>query len=342
MNAKKVIATQSIQFLMFGLLLVLFACEKAEKPYVLPPKPNAQLTVAQINLGEKYTEQVYVNLFDSVPVKASLLCSAWDLAFDAHSTGFRIYMNGGNDVRIAKTTGTAFLPIQSPEQFNFKWDEACGGDSIFLNNWCNSNGIGSDTVYIVDRGLVPSNEQRYLQLKLLSQDANGYAIEIAHIDGSNKQSHAILKDNSKEHILVKLNPDQLEQLNIEPNTNNWQLCFLKYRWIYYEFKPPLFYHVTGIFINTNQIEVAVDSTHNYEDIALNAVPQYQFSSKRDIIGYDWKIYDFTNGKYWPRKYVTYIIALKGPVKKYYKLRFTDFYSSNGLKGSPKFEWMPLY
>jgi hypothetical protein len=342
MKRQQAISIPINQFLIYTLLLVLLACEKAEKPYVLPQKPNAQLKVAQINLGEKYTEQVYVNLFDSVPVKASLACSAWDLAFEAQSNGFRIFMNGGNDVRIAKTSNITFQAISNPEQLSFKWDEASGGDAIFLNNWCNPNGLGSDTVYIVDRGLVPSNEQRFLQLRLLSQNATAYAIEIANLDASNKQSYAVLKDNSKEHILVKMNPDNLEQLNVEPNTNHWQLCFLKYRWIYYEFKPPLFYQVTGVFINTNQIEVAVDSTRNYEDISQSVLPQYQFSSNRDIIGFDWKIYDFTNGKYWARKHVTYILALKGSVKKYYKLRFTDFYSSNGLKGSPKFEWMPLY
>jgi len=328
--------------LFIGCFLIFISCEKAEKPYQLPQKPDAKLQVAQINLGEKYTEQVYVNLFDSMPIKASIACAAWDLSFEAKTNGFRIFMNGGNDVKIAKTHNLDFQKINKPELYSYGWDEASGGDSIFLFNWCNADGYGADSVYLVDRGLVSNNEERYVQLKLLRVDANGYAIQIANLDGSKMQSLSILKDNSKEQILVKLNPANVEQLNIEPASNNWQLCFLKYRWIYYEFNPPLFYHVTGIFINNSALEVAVDSIHSFDDINFNSLSNYTFSSKRDIIGYDWKIYDFSNGKYWARKYVTYILATKESPKKYYKLRFTDFYSTTGLKGSPKFEWLPLY
>ena len=325
-----------------GCIHIFMACEKPEKPYQLPQKPDAQLQVAQINLGEKYTEQVYVNLFDSLPIKASIACAAWDLSFEAKTAGFRIFMNGGNDVKIAKTNNLVFQKISKPEQYSYGWDEASGADSIFLKNWCNENGIGNDTVYLVDRGFVSNNEERYVQLKLKKVDANGYDIQVANLDGRSVQSLTILKDNSKEQILVKLNPANIEQLNIEPASNNWQLCFLKYRWIYYEFNPPLFYTVTGIFINNSALEIAVDSTHSFEDIKLNSLSNYQFSSKRDVIGYDWKIYDFSNGKYWARKYVTYILATKESPKKYYKLRFTDFYSNTGLKGAPKFEWLPLY
>lgn len=342
MGSQQIKLKQLACILFLGVLSTLLGCEKADKPYVLPEKPNANLVVSQVNLGEKYTEQVYVNLFDSIPVKTSFASNAWDLSFEAKPEGFRILMNGGKNVRIAKTNYVQFQQISNPEQFNYKWDEASGGDSILLLNWCDKNGMGSDTIYLVDRGQVQGDEQRYVQLKLLQHNASTYTIQIANLDGTNEQSQTILKDGSKEAILVKLDPDKFEQLNIEPNTNNWQLCFLKYRWIYYEFNPPLFYLVTGIFINTSQIEVAVDSTNKFEDIQLSAVDQYQYSSKRDIIGYDWKIYDFTNGKYWTRKYVTYILAVKGPTKKYYKLRFTDFYSNTGVKGSPKFEWMPLF
>jgi hypothetical protein len=56
-----------------------------------------------------------------------------------------------------------------------------------------------------------------------------------------------------------------------------------------------------------------------------------FHNRRDIIGYDWKNYDFNNGRYKTRNHVNYIIKTNEPQPKFFKLRFTDFYSVDGLK-----------
>ena len=51
----------------------------------------------------------------------------------------------------------------------------------------------------------------------------------------------------------------------------------------------------------------------------------------NVIGYDWKIYDFDTGFYTIDPSATYILS--DTEGYFYKLRFIDFYNENGEKGS---------
>ena len=65
----------------------------------------------------------------------------------------------------------------------------------------------------------------------------------------------------------------------------------------------------------------------------------QLTDDLDEIGYDWKIFDFENGKYIID--VQRVFIVKSTEGFYYKLRFIDFYNQDGLKGYPKFEFQKL-
>jgi hypothetical protein len=64
------------------------------------------------------------------------------------------------------------------------------------------------------------------------------------------------------------------------------------------------------------------------------INSYAFSNNQNIIGFDWKSYVFNEG-YIVNPDITYII--KDSKNNYFKLRFIDFYNSNGEKGYPTFE-----
>ena len=64
-----------------------------------------------------------------------------------------------------------------------------------------------------------------------------------------------------------------------------------------------------------------------------------FSSNRNIIGYDWKTFDIDAGYYTVNENIVYII--KNVDDFYFKLRFIDFYDDNGAKGTPTFEYKLL-
>ena len=119
---------------------------------------------------------------------------------------------------------------------------------------------------------------------------------------------------------------------------DWDLAFTQYTFIFYEpdYTP---YLVTGVFSNTNGVTVAEDKTMNFADISIDDVPSFAFSSVRDVIGYDWKVYDFDIASFRIYTEINYII--KDAEGAYYKHHFIDFYDNNGLKGVPKFTMQRL-
>ena len=98
--------------------------------------------------------------------------------------------------------------------------------------------------------------------------------------------------------------------------------------------------VRGIFINQTKIIVSVDSTTKFDLITPSYAKNYcKYANNRDVIGYDWKVYNFTTGQYVARTNVNYVIK-SFREEETYKLRFLDF-NNNGIKGTPKFEYLKL-
>ena len=93
--------------------------------------------------------------------------------------------------------------------------------------------------------------------------------------------------------------------------------------------------MTGILINDKTTQVAVDTINDFNQINYSSLSNYQFLSKRDIIGYNWKEFNFETNLYSVKDNINFVIRdFEG---KYYKMRFIDFYNDQGLKGYPKFE-----
>lgn len=320
-----------------GLTFLFCSCEKEEKPVKLPPKPLDSVELFQVNLGEKYEEQVFIDFTDSNFIRANVKNNCWDIAIECSPEYQRIYMNGGKGVFIGVLGKEDFRKNVDLSKVNWRWDEASGADSIVVKNWCHySTHQNYDSVYIIDRGSEYEPEQRYFQFKIENSGFTG-SVEItaADLKGNVKYKSYLNRDPFKSQVYFDFGSGK--ELNFEPKLNDWQFCFLRCRWVYYEFKPPLVYTVTGIHINNKLYSVAVDSTLSYDNLNRKLAENLKFSSKRDVIGFDWKVYDFDEGRYITRKYVNYIFKSKEFHPKYYKLRFTDYYSKQGVKGSPKFE-----
>ncbi len=310
------------------------SCEKKEESIILP-KANDSLQLETVSLGSNYDKQIFLNI--QTKEQTVIENNIWDLYFDADENGHSIYMNGGNGILIANSGSTLFKNISTPSSLNFRWDAASGiDDSLVLKNWRNKNTLQSnDSVYVVDRGIQITDDSRYMLFKITSVNSSSYQLKIADIDGNNIHDFTVSKDKNKAHVYFSFE-NKGTYLNLEPNIDNWHISFLRYRWIYYQFNPPLLYTVTGIYINNKRVKAAVDSTMKFCDINPTNCAQMHFSSNRDAMGFDWKVYNFLNGKYVTRNFVNYIIATNSPLK-YYKIRFIDFYDDKGLKGTPRFE-----
>ncbi|MES2779839.1 MAG: HmuY family protein [Bacteroidota bacterium] len=318
------------------LTLLLHSCEKEETPIVLPSKP-ADVKLMGVEMGKDYRNQIFVNLQTGATTTIDNL--SWDLAFDASENGTLIYQNSGKNILIANTGYTSYQQNQPASQLKFKWDEANGKpDSLVLKN-CLKNSKPTDSVYIINRG--PSKE--LFQFKIISVTKYEYMLEFSDMNKTYSKRITISKDPNKSQVYFSFD-DGGKYMNMEPARNDWHICFLRYRWIYYEFNPPLLYLVNGTFLNTQFVSAAVDSSMSFYDITKANTASLLFGDQRDVIGFDWKSPDLgnlSNVKYTIRKNVTYFIKEKSGSNQLFKMRFLDYYNSQGVKGSPQFEVQEL-
>lgn len=326
-------------YFIYILLMVSFvACEQPEEPVELP---KAQGLKYSYSMGSDYHTQVYASLengyIKSVPL------TSWDLAFDCDPGSKNIYLNGGTGVLIAETeVSEYYIKPTSLNQFVWKWDAANGmGDSLAFKNW-HYNGVSRNLVYLVDRGSYYPNEERYFQLKVRGANKDGYWIEWVNLYGEDLTLMFIPKDPSKVQVYFSFNHGGC-YVNHEPDKKQWDLCFLTYRSVYYEFNPPLLYSVAGAFTNTYQLSALPDSTNSkhFLDVTASDFNGKRLNNNRDAIGFDWKVPVFSGSgvTYRTRDYVTYYIRKRNGRSgdKLFKVRFIDFYDQNGNKGTPTFE-----
>lgn len=330
---------------LFNILMIvcigfISSCEKAELPVKLPPKPdNVQLGTA--DMTENYDRQVFVNLETGQQWTADN--DDWDLQLEAHAHGFLIRLNGGKGVLVAATGKNKFAQINM-ETLCWRWDGASGmHDSLALAGCYNpSIHKENDSVYVIDRGFAVNAAERYYQFYVNEISEEHYVIFTANIDGSNVQKHTIHKNPKKLNVYFSFAQGG-QSVSIEPDNSQWHFCFTRYRWIYYEFTPPLLYTVVGVHINTSAISVAVDSTHQFENVTPDFAHTLHFSNRRDIIGFEWKYPDFTSTgvRYITRKYINFIVSEKDAGHEMYKMRFIDFYNDKGIKGTPRYEYLRI-
>lgn len=332
---------KNIQVYLVSLLFIssisLTSCEK-EDVRVMIPKQDTTTTIFSSYLGPDYRNQVFVNLSDSSQLSFPQMI--WDLSFSCDTNTFDITLNGGNAAFIANAGLGKLKSNIDVNKLKWRWDEASGiSDSLALKGWYNkSTNLVTDSVYVIDRGSNCPPQERYMQFKIIDVNVKEYTIAYTDIYAQRPLLIAHIP-RLAEKLNVYFNFDKGGIiLDIEPNKNDWDFCFVRYRTVYYELNPPFPYLVNGIHINTFKNEAAVDSTLNFYKIDLSTALSLNFKTQRDVMGFDWKVYDFNNQHYKARDYVNYVIKPKGNIPGIvWKMRFTDFYNHRGQKGFPVFE-----
>ena len=319
----KVIAVVAVVF-------VMSSCFKQDTPIQLPPPGDAK--IFQIAMGENYHRQVYFD-FNTTDTTGSEH-AAWDLCFESTDSGWHVWMNGGNEAEIANTDTQNFAAITDTSGAQWNIDNPDWNiDSTAVGDWRIDR-----MVYLIDRGPSKSAGDRFKKIIFQSVDANQYEIQFSNLDGSGLTIYDVAKKPGNAFVYFTFDNGG-QTLDIEPDAVSWQMLFTRYRVVFYTEHPPLPYIVTGALINPN-IAVAIDSSMNFADIDYQKALPLTYSSKRDIIGYNWKTVNIANGgTYTVKQYVNYIIRDAEGV--YWKLHFIDFYNSTGEKGYPQFEYQRL-
>lgn len=321
----------NISIWVFILSMMLTSCFK-EDEIIYIPKPSANETDTVV-LGNNYNLQYWVDL-NGLQEKAVHDISDWDLAFSCSENNFTIRLNSAK-MMYAGTNGIKdFDLVISEEGIDMNFDASSGNpDSLAFGGWYEPiiGGIGGQSyeyVYVVNRGIDGSLTELGYKKIIVKIDNNDYVIRYANLDGTEEQSLSIAKNSLKNYVHFSFDTGIIE---IEPPQNEWSILFSRYSTILFTNEgDPYDYNVVGVLLNPNNVW-AVETDLVFEDFVLSDTSLLDLSNRADVIGYDWKYYDFDSGSYTIEPDKNYIIRDKDGF--YYKMRFLSFYDEFGNKGS---------
>jgi hypothetical protein len=319
-----------ILLLILGLLFS--SCEKKESAITLPPKTTAQIN--RVDMGEDYGEQIFFDFETGLSVKTSKV-NSWDLAFESSPTGYHVFMNGGKNIFVYNTQSTNASSIQEVnallvDEAAWRFDAPCGlPDSTGVGDWRDGAGNSKKEVFIVKL-----MDGSYRKIVIDAVTDSSYVLSYGDINSTSLSTIIIPKYSIYNYSYFSFdNGGTL--VNPEPPKETWDIVFTRYRYIYYDLNN-FPYLVSGVLLNPYQTYGTADSSTSFTAITYSSAAANEYTNQRDVIGFDWKTFDFGTYRYNVKQNKCYVIKTRK--KQYWKIHFLDFYSSAGLKGSPSFEY----
>lgn len=289
-----------------------------------------------------YDNQVWYNL-NSLSIVSHNSYLDWDLGFESNGSGHHIILNTSRFMYAGNTRSSDFYGITANICDTMVYDDSKGDLSkTAIGSWADFsdtlNPVYPKNVYIIDLG--SDNDGIPFGLKKVTFDHfenNTYSIRFSNMDGSDEHNFDIVTDSARSFTLFSFNNGG-KVVNPQPADKDWDICFTQYSTILFDdnnVATP--YLVRGVYLNTRGTSAACDTINSFYDIKYNNIPDYNFSSAQDAIGYEWK--DYVNDSYKINPGIFYII--RDQLGEYYKLKFTGFYSETGEKGYPSFQCVKL-
>jgi hypothetical protein len=323
------------------ILLLLFSlqsCFKEEE--MVPPHEQGDLEEGQAALGSYYESQVYFDLYDNEEVSSSSI-NAYDLSFESNNGGWIILLNSAQFMLAGNSQDTIFSAELNMEDLNMIFDKSDGNpDSTAIGKWyeVSEDSVWSlQHVYLVDLGTDREGSplgQKKVQFGMLGND---YLLRYANMDNSGDTLVLIVRDPAMDQVYYSFDKGFVD---IAPAPDQWSLLFSKYTTMLVTDEGENYpYLVVGILLNPNGVAAARDSIHDFIDMSRDDITELEYTTQADVIGYDWKYYDFDAGVYTIVPDMNYVIRDRDGF--FYKLRFVDFYSDEGVKGYPTFEFVRL-
>ena len=316
--------------LFFFLAYALSSCDMGEIP-VDAPTPG-DLHTEQIEMGTDYRFQHFYDL-ETRTLVSSNLKTEWDLALSIDENEPFLWLNDALLAQVALSQHS-FENTVDTVGLKFKFDAASHvKDSAAFGQWW----MQPTQVFVLDRGYTETGQHRgFVKLSPEYFNLDSIKLRVAELENNWDTIVYFSADNRYQHINL-LFDQGFESMYIEPEKELWDLVFTQYTNFFID--PPIPYLVTGVLLNAYQVEAEEDSVHAFADIDLSSALALELSTKRDVIGFDWKKFNFDNSTYEVNPNRTFIV--KSTEGKYFKLRFTDFYNDQGEKGSPQFEVQAL-
>ena len=323
------------------ILLLLFSlqsCFKEEE--MITPHEQGDLEEGQAVLGPYYESQVYFDLNDNEEVSISSI-NAYDLSFESSGEGWIIRLNSAQFMLAGNSQDTIFSADIIMDDLNMIFDKSDGNpDSTAIGEWyevSEDSAWSLQHVYLVDQGSDRDGNplgQKKVQFGMQGDD---YLLRYANTDNSGDTLVLIVRDPAMDQIYYSFDKGIVD---IAPQADQWSLLFSKYTTMLVTDEGDDYpYLVVGILLNPNGVAAAMDTIHNFMDMDRDDITELEYSSNADAIGYDWKYYNFDAGVYTIVPDMNYVIRDRDGF--FYKFRFVDFYSDEGVKGYPTFEFVRL-
>lgn len=309
---------------------------------MVAPHPRGDLKTDTISMTENYLYQVYFSLDSGREVRSNIK-TLFDLGFECSNAGWHVILNTSDFMKVADMGEVALGQAYDTAGLKMLFDKSDGNpDSNAIGQWFDVSGtdtVSNGHVYAISRGLDElGNPLGLFQVKFDSLKNNTFYFRYAPLRGGAISSGAVSKNPGVNYLYFSLASGSV--LPVEPPKETYDLLFTQYTtMLYTDQNIPYPYLVTGVLLNRNSVEVAVDSTADFLAITREKALTMYYSRAMDGIGYDWKYYNFSTGVYTIRPNLSYVIhAVSG---NYFKLRFAGYYNKDGLKGYPVIEYQKL-
>lgn len=319
------------KILVLSLVSMLFflACEKPEIPIL--PFDRGDIVTSEVSMGTDYMYQIYFDLETNTVVRINSK-SDWDISYECSAVQ-RLYINTSKFMFVWNTGQSEFSAVTDTAGFfmNSKTDVSSGNTD--------STGFGElevNTVYMIDRGKSELGlALGFLKFMITNIDTESVEFTYSELDGGEVYSGVIEKNALYNTHAYSFNTH--EPVFIEPEKTKYDLVFTQYTYQFTD--PPIPYLVTGVLMNKFNTKAILFTEKSFTEITLADTALVELSAQTDVIGYNWKYYDFDAAQFLVDETMNYIIQTSTGL--YYKLHFIDFYSQEGEKGNPVFEFQLL-
>jgi hypothetical protein len=312
--------------------MLVFSCRKKDQSYAPINQGeinlNAEfgLKLGEAEMGSDYLYQSFFDLGLNEVVGQNEKLN-WEIGL-ACDSNFVILNNAISGLRVARSPYDWDNTV-TIEGLNFGFDFPEGQrDDYFI-------GAQLTDVYVLDLGLDVEGLPRGVRKFGIDPTDEGYLVTSSSLEGDDLVELNIETNDSHLYKYVHL---QFGETEVAPAKNDWDIVFSHYLHIFDPETEPFPYQVTGCLINPNQVTVHESSELIFNEVDFQIAENLEYSNFLNVIGFDWKDYDFDLGFIVDETRVFVIQSTEGD---FYKLQFTSFYNEIGVKGSPRFNFQKL-
>lgn len=298
---------------------------------------NAQVVNDSVIMGAGYANQVWYSMANDEQGNSPK--ASWDIAFEMNDVYSSVLVNAviGVDCWVYPNGDTSdwgnvdTAGIGSwPKLYNSTKSWSAGALNVNADPG-NQNDIGwgqynpathvitGDSIYILKLA-----DGSYKKLWIESLKSSVYYFKYANLDGTSSQSKTMAKADYSGKNFGYYSLQNNAAANREPAADDWDITFTQYKVIFYI--PQAFAQtVTGVLGNKNTSLIKAYPVN--DPATFTSYSNQSFASEIDIIGYDWKVFDMNQGKYFMEDSTVYFI--KDGNDDVWKLLFTGFVSAEG-------------